>query len=294
VRGLEQEHTEAPYLSQVRNCVIVSNAAPYGGGMAMVSCENVVMEHNRAREWGGGLYLGAAYRSRIANNAANTAGGAYAVAMSNCMIVGNSAAYEGGGVVGGWSSLLDSCTVVGNSAAICGGISRATAHNSLLYYNTAVTYPNFAPAGLYLGSYLYFSCSTPLAEGTQGINNIADEPRIASLLDPHLLPGSPCINAGTNKPGLEAAQDFDGDLRINGDRVDLGADEFWPIHSPIRFRSPSACPPAARPRCIIRCRCARTSSDAVSRPSGNWMARPSPTARLFSIYSPTPGNTKCA
>ncbi len=227
VLGEDQAHTEAPYLSQVRNCIIVSNAAEYGGGLAMVFCENVRVEYNRAAEWGGGINRGAASQCRIAHNSADTAGGAYYVSMSNCMILANTAKSEGGGVVGAWPAMLKNCTVVGNSALVCGGISRSTAHNSLIYYNTAPTYPNYAPAGLYYGTYLFFCASTPLAEGNHGTNNIADEPRIVSLMDPHLLADSPCLNAGTNQDWVLSALDFDGDPRWNGDRVDIGADEFW-------------------------------------------------------------------
>jgi hypothetical protein len=44
--------------------------------------------------------------------------------------------------------------------------------------------------------------------------------------DYHLTAGSPCVNAGTNSAPQLPATDLDGDPRIAGGRVDMGAYEF--------------------------------------------------------------------
>lgn len=54
--------------------------------------------------------------------------------------------------------------------------------------------------------------------------------------DYHLLPDSPCINAGTNTPaGGLSETDMDGEARVIWETVDMGADEF----NPIRFVDPN-------------------------------------------------------
>ncbi len=60
--------------------------------------------------------------------------------------------------------------------------------------------------------------------GTNG--NISADPLLASQNDFHLLAGSPCINAGDNSLVLPGSVDMDGEARIAGPRVDIGADEF--------------------------------------------------------------------
>ena len=75
---------------------------------------------------------------------------------------------------------------------------------------------------------------TNIQGGFEGEGNISADPL---LLDPengdcHLVPGSPCIDAGTNDaPGIQET-DFEDDPRIlDGDNdgvaiVDMGADEL--------------------------------------------------------------------
>ncbi|MDO8684315.1 MAG: NosD domain-containing protein, partial [Armatimonadota bacterium] len=47
--------------------------------------------------------------------------------------------------------------------------------------------------------------------------------------DYHLLPNSPCVNAGNNSaPGLPDV-DIDGQGRVKWNTIDIGADELWPI-----------------------------------------------------------------
>ena len=65
--------------------------------------------------------------------------------------------------------------------------------------------------------------------GYDGVNhNISADPEFVdpSVGDYHLSPASPAIDAGdTSQPGLPAT-DIDGEARIMGVAVDMGADEF--------------------------------------------------------------------
>jgi hypothetical protein len=66
-------------------------------------------------------------------------------------------------------------------------------------------------------------------KGFSGPGNIIANPQFVSKLDYHLLPNSPCIDAGD--PAYSASPgetDIDNDPRIIGSHTDMGADEFVP------------------------------------------------------------------
>jgi hypothetical protein len=61
-----------------------------------------------------------------------------------------------------------------------------------------------------------------------GEGNISNNPQFFSSSDFHLNEISPCIDAGTNLPYVYTTKDLDGNPRLYGDRVDMGAYEFIP------------------------------------------------------------------
>lgn len=61
--------------------------------------------------------------------------------------------------------------------------------------------------------------------GTNG--NLAADPQFANgaLGDYHLQPGSPCVNAGSAALAITDLPDLDGETRVQGGTIDIGADE---------------------------------------------------------------------
>ena len=151
----------------------------------------------------------------IGNQCYGGGGGADSSMLNDCIVADNSAGY-GGGVE---NCTLDNCTVTGNSGSEginIGGAQDSTLNNSIVYYNTN--------GGDYGNSTLNYCCT---ATDPGGTGNITNEPAFVDLAggDYHLQAGSPCINAGNNSL-VTTTNDLDGNPRIQGLVVDMGAYEF--------------------------------------------------------------------
>ena len=206
------------------NCSVVRNQAVagggFGGGTAFSTVTSCVVSNNSAAN-GGGLYFGVANSSLISSNrASNFGGGAYSNTLVNCVLKNNLAGTGGGAYV----SYLTSCTVVSNTAGngvtsgLGGGLYGGSASNSINYYNLAESGRNFLSASI---GY----CDTfPLAAG---FGNITNEPVFVDLIGGnfHLQTNSPCINSGNNAC-VTNSTDFEGNPRIAGGTVDMGAYEY--------------------------------------------------------------------
>jgi hypothetical protein len=121
--------------------------------------------------------------------------------------------------------------LTGNSAGRGGGVAFGTANNCILYDNL------FTPGGSasnYVSATLNFCCTTPLPPS--GLGNITNEPLFSDLPggDFHLQSNSPCINSGNNAY-LTAATDLNGNPRIAGGTVDIGAYEYQTPVSKISY-----------------------------------------------------------
>jgi hypothetical protein len=217
------------------NCVLTGNSAIEGGGAA--NCEllvNCTLDGNSAGWLGGGASWSFLNSCLLTNNTSYFDGGASECTLNNCTILNNfadadSAAAENSTlnncIVSGnhssvegltaWYCTFNNCTIVGNSA----GVGGCALNNCILYY-TGDTWS--------MNTFNY-CCTTPLPDS--GVGNITNEP---SLLDPeggdfHLLKNSPCINSGNNAY-ITNSTDLDGNPRIAGGTVDIGAYEFqWPM-----------------------------------------------------------------
>ena len=219
----------------LNNCTLTGNSAiypfysfgaAYGGGAYQCTLNNCTLSGNRAEnDCGGGFVDAPAY-----------GGGAFECILNNCVLTGNSVSgchdsLGGGGLGGGaYNCTLNNCTLTGNSAnRFGGGAYSGTLNNCIVYFNTN--------GGNYGGGLLTinYCCTTPLS--TSGVGNITNAPLFVDTnawSNLRLQSNSPCINAGNNSY-VTNATDLDGNPRIAGGTVDLGAYEFQAPASMISY-----------------------------------------------------------
>jgi hypothetical protein len=124
---------------------------------------------------------------------------------------------------------LNNCTLTRNSAWYYGGgVSGSTLNNCIVYFNTATEGAN------YNYSTLNYCCTTP--EPTNGFGNISLPPSFVNqaTADLRLQSNSPCINSGQNAY-VFGNTDLDGNPRVVGGTVDMGAYEFQSPSSSISY-----------------------------------------------------------
>ena len=201
----------------VSNCILSGNTAYYGGGANSSTLNNTLVVSNNAPGAGGGLINGSAMNCTFRYNSSWWGAGADAATLENCLIVSNAAAYIGGGVI---SCTANNCTVIGNSAGSGGGggANSSTLNNCIVYYNFATTGSNF------IGSSFNYCCTSP---DPGGPGNTTVQPGFADQTsgDFRLAANSACINAGRNMY-VTTTKDLDGNPRIAGGTVDIGAFEY--------------------------------------------------------------------
>jgi hypothetical protein len=208
---------------------------------------NCVISGNQAHQNGGGAYSGTLIGCSLVGNGARLdatglGGGAHGSVLINCFLMGNKAGYQGGGAnaciltnclvygntvptsyYGGGTALstLVNCTVVSNSAYTGGGSYGDTLKNCIVYYNQSFG----GSSSNYFGGF-YTNCCT-LPNPSSSANNITNQPVFLGLTGGvfQLQSNSPCINAG-NSSYVVGSTDLDGNPRISGGTVDIGAYEL--------------------------------------------------------------------
>jgi hypothetical protein len=251
---------------QITDCIIKGNMAGFQGGGISASdgsfpvisrclvTENSVTGGNADN--GGGIMIGLYGR----------------MLLRHCLVCGNKADRHGAGIcIAGRSdlSIIRNCTIAGNAAAGYGGgahcsSSSAAFTSCILWGNTAGTGEQLRIVGAVSipdrsgHAAIYYS---DVQGGESGISvghnatlaweqgNIGQDPCCVALGywdesgiwvegDYHLLPDSPCVDAGDPNytPGPNET-DLAGNPRIIGGRVDMGAYEYFvpPIEVTMRF-----------------------------------------------------------
>jgi PKD repeat protein len=213
--------------SFAKGCVLSNNSAEHGGGGAdRGTLDNCIITGNSALS-GGGIAGGDVNYCVLRENTATDGGGASQGRLNNCVLTNNSAE-RGGGCFG---STLNNCTLTRNMATAAGGGTMfiynhwgLTANNCILFDNDAPIGPNYhaEDSDFFI---INSSCVTPLP--FKGTGNITNPPLFvdAGAGDFRLQSNSPCINAGLNEY-VGGKTDLDGNARIVGERVDMGAYEM--------------------------------------------------------------------
>lgn len=217
----------------IRNCILSGNTATSLGGAISVRASSPHIRRctivgNTAGSRGGGLHLAADSDPLI----------------RDCLIAYNSAGIGGGISTVSAGPVIQHCTLSANTATAslggggmyCSGSSSVTLSDSILWGDTAPAGAEIQLASVFTELVARFNDVEGGAAAVAGPGtllwldgNLNIDP---AFVDPdagdyHLLRSSPCIDAGD--PDVTADQsntDIDGDPRVVGARVDIGADEF--------------------------------------------------------------------
>ena len=212
--------------STLNNCTITGNIGDQAGGAYECTLTYCTLAGNSCDTYAGGAMECTLNSCVITDNGcALLGGGVEGCSLNDCLLYNNGAGEAGGGAAG---CSLTNCTLSGNSAlGETGGFSGGGgAFGSTL--NNCISYFNFAPAGTGTNydssSTLNYCCTIPLP--ASGIGNITNNPLFVNPAGNFQLQGSsPCINAGNNAY-VDFPTDLNGNPRIVGGTVDIGAYEY--------------------------------------------------------------------
>ncbi len=187
----------------IQHCRVVNNDGDTTHGGGLHGCDGLIQNNTIARntsaQFGGGLAFcdGIVQNNAILDNSTAIGGGLICCSgvVRNSTIVGNSGPSHGGGVGASEAAILN-CIIWGNSSG----------HDTQIHKSRTPAY----------------SC---IQGWSGGEGNISLDPRLVA--SSHRLDGnSPCIDAGMTEEWMQQAVDLDGNPRLWGDAVDIGAHEY--------------------------------------------------------------------
>lgn len=252
---------------RIEDCSIHANTSPGRGGVSIAvdAAINVVLSIERTSivdnvsttaGSGGGAYVALANATSLTldactisgNGTASRGGGLFLdvrfnksvpAVIRNCVFRDNHAASSGGaifadmtGMVASAGSLrIQNCTIVGNSAPSGAGIgANVNSAADLRIANSILRDPAGTEIATDVASPPIQVASCDVAGGYAGTGNFDVDPLFVDAAggDMHLPIYSPCVDAGDASLAAGIATDYEGDPRITGGAIDVGADERYP------------------------------------------------------------------
>ncbi len=227
------------YAKLIVEGVTIQNGKSYYGGLSTYTNNGVItLANNLIRDNTASYYAGVYTASNYGN-----------IILTNNIITKNTATNYGGGIYAySYKGDIDviNNTITGNSATVnwgfAGGIYlnlgsntvQSNIYNNILWGNTAsyggdIFTDNWSGGTVNVYNNDFDPAKVSGSFTNEG-NNINTDPIFVDAAngDYHLTHGSPCIDAGDNSAPFLPAIDFEGDGRVLGIAVDIGADEVIP------------------------------------------------------------------
>ena len=162
--------------------------------------------------------------------------------ITNNTISGNR--YSGISCQNSSSPSITNNTISGNGACgICCQYSSPSITNNIVAFNArGIGKYGTSGAPVLWNNCLYNPDGTDYSGLSAGIADISADPKFQSAAygKLHVQPYSPCVDAGLDSAVGSGWKDMDGQPRIQGEHVDIGADEsdgtLWPEHVPVVVR----------------------------------------------------------
>jgi len=235
--------------------LITGNSAESGGGVecnaaVIANISHNTIAHNQAASYGGGIECYGSSptvrNNRFIGNAVtrSVAGGAISVftlsgpgaspKILNNVFLANTGRLDSGSQGGGiycsrlTRPVIINNTFAGNLAREGGGIFTESTETTIV--NNLIAFGSSGVVGPFTGTTnnCIFGNESGDFLGTGTHGNISVDPKFSENLrlgDVHLLPNSPCRDAGHAQAADPAWTDVDGQPRVQGNTVDIGADE---------------------------------------------------------------------
>ncbi|MBC8176882.1 MAG: right-handed parallel beta-helix repeat-containing protein [Deltaproteobacteria bacterium] len=237
--GIRCSSSSSPTITR---CIIINNVAERGAG---INCQEssptitfCTITGNTASVGGGGGIRCASSSSptisdcNISGNTSVRHGGGIdchssVPTITNCIITGNTVDQEGGGIyLESSDAIITNCTIAGNSSESGSGGGIHTVSSSPTITN-CILWDDSPQEIQGTGNPVVTFSDVEGGYSEQGNMNAA--PLFLGGDDYHLGSSSPCINVGNNNAPEITEKDKDGNPRIMGWIVDMGAYEVRPV-----------------------------------------------------------------